>query len=102
MSEEFEFKINSRDTIIRYNDNVNIKELLIQIDKYRKINRWKLKTFAIKNYNYTIIDKEYKQYRDNNDNNTKLFFDNNQVYVTEKTFKPKGKIRRTVEKLLIK
>lgn len=92
---EFKTEINKRNTIIRYDNNVDVKELLIQIIRYKRINRWKLKTYLIKNNNYIIVDEEYKIFRDNNKD---IFYADNQVYEIAKPFKPKGRIRRIIER----
>lgn len=89
MIEEFEIKINKRNTIIRYNEEVDIKQLVENIETYRKSNKWKLKTFAIEHDNFIIIDKEYKKFQDSN---TNMFYSDNQQYITNKSFRPKGRI----------
>lgn len=99
MIKEFKTEINKRNTIIRYDDKVDVKELLTQINRYKKVNRWKLKQYLIKSNNYIIIDEEYKIFRDNNKS---VLYADNQIYEITKTFKPKNKIIKTIERIFYK
>lgn len=99
MIKEFKTEINKRNTIIRYDDKVDVKELLTQINRYKKANRWKLKQYLIKSNNYIIIDEEYKMFRDNNKS---VLYADNQIYEITKTFKLKNKIIKTIERIFYK
>lgn len=85
MNKEISMEINKRNTIILYNENTDMINFVVNLLQYMKFNKRKLKVFAMRNKDYTIIDEEYRNFVKNNTH--AVYYDNQAYEICEGTFK---------------